>query len=180
MTDTNKTIETGLGLVTCGKDFKTLHIGTVTHEIKNADKPWKSTRSIEATANCAGSRHVSDKYSNDLQSATCPRCRAAYLGEVIAPATDATEATPTVSPVATQDATEINKGDYLTLAYGQGTQTAYVSETTEGRLMIYRLIGYAGRWTGPRPMSRKDSRIIAKVAGKEGVEPPATGFISAR
>jgi hypothetical protein len=175
MTDTTKTTETRMGLVTCGKDFKTLHIGTVVYEIKDAGKPWESRRTIEATSGCAGSRHVSNKHMDNIQNATCPRCRAAYLGEQVA---SEVKAEPT--RIAKPEPDAIGKGDFLTLTYGNGTQTAYVSETTENRLMIYRLVGYTGKWTGPRPMSRNDGRIIGRVASLEGVQPPAAGFIPAR
>lgn len=177
MSNENKTIETKLGLVTCGKDFKTLHIGMVSYEVKNAGTPWESRRTESATSGCAGNRHVSNKHRHDLSYATCPRCRAAYLGETGQPKA---EVVNKGRGRQTQNGREISKGDFLTLAYGQGTQTAYVADTTDSKVMIYRLIGYTGKWTGPRPMDRTDGRILAKITPPVGTEVPATGFIAAR
>jgi hypothetical protein len=176
-TTSPKTTETFLGLVTCGKDFKTLHIGTVTVEIKNPGKPWASTTTLSATANCAGSRHVSNKHMKNLQNATCPRCRAAYLNEQPAPQAQVETAPAHQAQVQADD---VQAGDYLTLAYGAGTQTAYVASTTPARLMVYRFSASAGRWNGPVPIGRKDGRILARTKAPEGAAAPATGFLPAR
>ena len=86
-----------------------------------------------------------------------------------------------------KEPTTAKTGDYLRLAYGNGTQIAYVEDVGATGLAIYRLRNRGkdwADWTGPRPMSKRDSRIIEILSEAEAAgvtpRPPEGGFRAAR
>jgi hypothetical protein len=87
-----------------------------------------------------------------------------------------------MSKAETYDPSEASAGNYLTIAYGHGTQLVYIKEVRSSRvqskpkkLIILRLVGtsygHGGHWREAAPIWANDGRIICWSA-VDSMTPP--------